>query len=101
MKSPALVLATALLTGCVTTKSTVQPVETAQSSGFQQFMRALVGPGPGLAQHDPRDGTPLFSQIPAWDDAAQRRCCSVLSRNDFILMRCDTDQPLAGRTNRC
>ena len=101
MKSLALVLTLALLGGCrATTQQTVQP-QAQQSSSFKQFLRALAGTGPGLAAHDPRDPAALFQQIPAWDDAAQRRCCSVLSRNDFIKMRCDTDEPLGGRTNRC
>ena len=101
MKSLALVLTLALLGGCrATTQNTVQPSEH-QPSGFQQFMRALTGPGPGLAAHDPPAGTPLFQQIPSWDDAAQRRCCSALSKNDFIKARCDTDRPVPPRTNRC
>jgi hypothetical protein len=100
VKSLALVLVLALLGGCrATTQQTVQPSEQ-QPSSFSLFMRSLAGPGPGLAAHDPRSGQ-LFDQIPNWDDAAQKRCCSALSRNDFIKMRCDTDQPLEGRTNRC
>jgi len=102
MKSLALILSTVAVTGCVTTKSTVNPQQPAQSSSsVSQFVQTLVGPGPGLAAHDPSPGTPLFSQIPAWDDAAEKRCCSVLPRDEFLKMRCDTNQPLGHRTNRC
>ena len=101
MKALALVLVLALLGGCrATTQQTVQPQEQ-QPSAVAQFLRALAGPGPGLAAHDPQDGQALFQQIPNWDNAAEKRCCSALSRNDFIKMRCDTDEPLGGRTNRC
>ena len=100
MKLLALVFSCTLLTGCVTTKSTVQP-QAQQSSRAAEFLRMLAGPGPGLALHDPQNGEPLFQQIPSWDRAASRRCCSSLARNDFLKMRCDTDEPLQGRTNRC
>lgn len=105
MKLPAVILlCAAVLTGCAGTQHTAQPEHTQQSSSsssFAQFLRALAGPGPGLASHDPPAGTPLFSQIPAWDRAAERRCCSALPRAEFISSRCDTDAPLGGRTNRC
>jgi len=102
MRVPALVLCCLVLTGCVaTTAQTVQPTARTEPSGFSQFMRALAGPGPGLAAHDPSDPAALFQQIPAWDDAAQKRCCSALSRDEFIKARCDTDQPVYPRTNRC
>ena len=102
MKSLALVLTLALLGGCrATTQNTVQPSEH-QPSGFQQFMRALTGPGPGLAAHDPKDPSMLFQQIPSWDDAAQRRCCSAITdRRAWTAARCDTDRPVPPRTNRC
>lgn len=100
MKCLVLVLSTVVLTGCVTTKQTVQPTELGQPSAVSQFLAALAGRGPGLAAHDPSSGA-LFDQIPNWDRAAERRCCSVLAREQFILMRCDTGQPLGGRTNRC
>lgn len=101
MKRLALVLVCSVLTGCVTTRQTVEPSAPGQPSSFQQFLRAAAGAGPGLAAHDPSADTPLFSQIPAWDRAAEKRCCSVLSRTEFLNARCDTDQPLGGRTNRC
>lgn len=92
-----LVCTVLLLTGCAGPQHTVQPV---QSSSFAQLLRAAAGPGPGLASHDPARGL-LFDQIPAWDHAAHRRCCSALPRAEFISSRCDTDAPLGGRTNRC
>ena len=96
-----LVACSTVLAGCQTTRvQTVQPVEQSSPSGFTQFLRAAAGPGPGLAYHDPVSGD-LFSQIPAWDNAAAKRCCSVLPRTEFIALKCDTDQPLQGRTNRC
>jgi hypothetical protein len=97
VKALALILCSCLLTGCVATtgQQSVQPTELGQqSSGFQQFLRALAG--------DPqRENRQLFDQIPNWDNEAQRRCCSVLGRQEYLKMRCDTDQPLEGRTNRC
>ena len=101
MKSLALVLVLALLGGCrATTQQTVQP-QAQQSSAVTQFLRTLAGPGPGLAAHDPQNGQLLFQQIPNWDKAAEKRCCSALARNEYLNSRCDTDQPLGGRTNRC
>lgn len=106
MKLPALLLVSCMLAGCAGTTpatETVQPQQQSSSgsSGWAQLLRAAAGPGPGLAAHDPAPDTPLFSQIPSWNDAAQRRCCSVLPRAEFIQARCDTDAPLGGRTNRC
>lgn len=99
MKLPAVILVcAALLTGCAGTQHTVQPVQS--SSSWAQLLRAAAGPGTGLASHDPAQGL-LFDQIPAWDAAALRRCCSALPRAEFISSRCDTDAPLGGRTNRC
>ena len=90
------------LGGCrATGQQTVQPTERTQPSGLQQFLRALAGPGPGLAAHDPQDGSALFEQIPNWDGAAMKVCCSVLGRDEWFKMKCDTDQPVYPRTNRC
>lgn len=101
MKPTALVLVcSVLLTGCVTTQQTVQPQQQTSTSSWAQLLRAAAGPGPGLAAHDPAQGN-LFDQIPAWDRAAEKRCCSQLPRAEFISLRCDTDRPLGGRTNRC
>ena len=106
MKALALALVSTMLTGCVGAQynsgSIVQPKEQgASSSGFTQFLRALAGPGPGLAAHDPQNGSALFEQIPNWDGAAMKVCCSALGREEFLRMRCDTDQPVYPRTNRC
>lgn len=105
MRALALAIVCSVLAGCVTTGSSnaqlVQPVEQGSSSSFQQFLRALAGPVEGTAWHDPQDGTPLFQQIPNWDGAAMKRCCSALNREEFLKARCDTDQPIYPRTNRC
>ena len=106
MKALALALVSTMLTGCVGAQynsgSIVQPKEQgAGASGFTQFLRALAGPRPGLAAHDPQNGAQLFEQIPNWDGAAMKVCCSVLGREEFLRMRCDTDQPVYPRTNRC
>jgi len=101
VKHLALALCSVVLTGCVaTTQQSVKPVELGQPSTFQQLLAALAGRGPGLAEHDPTSGN-LFDQIPAWDRAAEKRCCSVLTRDEFLALRCDTNQPIGGRTNRC
>ena len=109
MKALALALATTLLTGCLATTGTgtqttqtVQPQSQSEPGAVRQFLRALAGPGPGLAQHDPRDPSMLFQQIPNWDNAAQLRCCSAITdRGEWMAARCDTDQPVYPRTNRC
>lgn len=101
MRVPALVISCVLAAGCVTTKQTVEPQPLGQPSAFSQLLQELAGANPGLARHDPQNGEPLFQQIPAWDGAAMKRCCSVLNAQEFRKMRCDTDQPLGGRTNRC
>jgi len=106
MKLLALALVSCLLSGCVGTQSAngqlVEPQEqSASSTGVSQFLRALAGPGPGLAAHDPPTGQQLFEQIPNWDNAAMKVCCSGLGREEWLKMRCDTDRPLQGRTNRC
>jgi hypothetical protein len=103
VKALALVLSCSLLTGCLATTgngSTVEPSARTEPSAVAQFLRAVAGPGPGLAAHDPRSGQ-LFDQIPNWDNAAQKRCCSALARDEYLKSRCDTDEPLGGRTNRC
>lgn len=102
MKSLALVLCSVTLTGCLASSGrTVEPTAQALPSAFGQFVQALTGAAPGLAPHDPRDPAMMFQQIPAWDRAAFKRCCSALNRTEFITARCDTDQPVPGRTNRC
>jgi hypothetical protein len=105
MRVPALVLSCVLAAGCAGTQYSsgpvVEPAELGQgSNSVSQFLRALAGPGPGLAAHDPPSGQ-LFDQIPAWDGAAMKVCCSALSRDEYLKMRCDTDQPVYPRTNRC
>ena len=50
---------------------------------------------------DPPPNQSLFNQIPAWDNAAEKTCCSSLSRDDFIKARCATSRPIPPRTNRC
>jgi hypothetical protein len=103
VKTLALALAATLLTGCVaTTQQSVQPSSRSEPSGFAQFLRALAGPGPGLAAHDPSDPSMMFQQIPNWDNAALLRCCSAITDvNEWRQARCDTDQPVPPRTNRC
>ena len=101
-KTVALVCLALALGGCrATTQQTVQPTVRAEPSAVAQFLRALAGPGPGLAAHDPQDGSALFEQIPNWDNAAQKRCCSALGRAEYLKAKCDTDQPVYPRTNRC
>lgn len=53
------------------------------------------------APWDPPAGRALFEQIPAWDGAASKICCSALMREDYLKARCDTDRPVAPRSNRC
>lgn len=106
MKALVLVLATTVLTGCLATtggnSNTVEPKPRGEPSGFAQFLRALAGPGPGLAAHDPKDPSMLFQQIPNWDNAAMKRCCSAITdRGEWMAARCDTDHPVPPRTNRC
>lgn len=89
----------------VLAQNTVQPTDlntSATSSALQQFYRTLAhGFRPLDAPWDPRGGAQLFDQIPNWDNAAEKRCCSGLRREEFLKMACDTDQPRGGRTNRC
>ena len=74
----------------------------AQASALQQFYNTLAhGLRPMDRPWDPRGGQQLFDQIPNWDNAAQKRCCSGLKREEFLKMACDTDEPRGGRTNRC
>ena len=106
MKQLALALVSILLSGCVGAQynsgQIVQPTEQAAGGGgFSKFLRALAGPGPGLAAHDPKNGAQLFEQIPNWDGAAGKICCSGLTRDEWFKARCDTDQPVAPRSNRC
>lgn len=105
MKLTALALVSILLSGCVGAQynsgQIVQPQEqAAEGGGFSKFLRALAGPGPGLAAHDPPSGQ-LFEQIPNWDGAAGKICCSALGRDEWFKARCDTDRPVAPRSNRC
>jgi hypothetical protein len=63
----------------------------------------------GCATHDPRDrpwdppaGRMLFEQIPPWDNAAMKICCSaIVDRKEWEAARCDTDRPVPPRSNRC
>lgn len=56
---------------------------------------------PRDAAWDPPAGRQLFEQIPAWDGAASKICCSALRRDDYLKERCDTDHPRPPRSNRC
>jgi hypothetical protein len=58
---------------------------------------------PRDAPWDPKGGAQLFEQLPAWDNAAERICCSALlgDRAAYRAARCDTAQPIAPRSNRC
>ena len=56
---------------------------------------------PRDAPWDPKNGSALFEQIPNWDGAAGKICCSGLSLSEYSKARCDTDQPVAPRSNRC
>lgn len=59
---------------------------------------------PRDAPWDPRAGQgQLFDQIPAWDNAAERICCSGLlgDRAAWEAARCDTAEPVPPRSNRC
>lgn len=53
------------------------------------------------APWDPPAGRVLFEQLPAWDGAASKICCSSLSRDLYLKERCDTDRPRPPRSNRC
>jgi len=83
----------------------VQPKDrdaSAQASALAQFYNTLAhGLRPMDRPWDPRGSQQLFDQIPNWDNAAAKRCCSGLSREEFLKMACDTDEPRGGRTNRC
>ena len=50
---------------------------------------------------DPQPGHSLYEQIPAWDNAADRQCCSHLSLKEYNKNLCGTDRPIPPRTNRC
>ena len=86
-------------------QTTVQPTDLQRStdaSALAQFYTALAqGLRPMDRPWDPKGGSQLFDQIPNWDNAAQKRCCSGLSRVEWFQMACDTDSPRGGRTNRC
>ena len=99
----ALVLSTACTVAAA--QNTVQPTDlnaSAQSNGLRDFYNALAhGLRPMDRPWDPRGGQQLFDLIPNWDNAAPKRCCSGLKREEFLKMACDTDEPKGGRTNRC
>lgn len=61
-----------------------------------------LGRDPRDAPWDPRQGQ-LFDQIPAWDNAAQKICCTALlgDREAYLRARCDTAEPVPPRSNRC
>lgn len=50
---------------------------------------------------DPKPGHTLFEQMPAWDNAAEKTCCSHLTLNEYRQAKCDTSRPTPPRTNRC
>jgi hypothetical protein len=56
---------------------------------------------PRDAPWDPVGSRALFEQLPPHTGKAHRECCSALSRDLYLRMRCDTDRPLPPRTNRC
>lgn len=86
-------------------QTSVEPTDlqrSTEASALAQFYTALArGLRPRDRPWDPRGGQQLFDQIPNWDRAAEKRCCSGLSRVQWHQMACDTDSPLGGRTNRC
>lgn len=51
--------------------------------------------------YDPRPGHTLYEQIPPWTNAADKMCCMHLAVAEYKAQRCDTDRPLAPRSNRC
>ena len=89
----------------VAAQTTVAPRDLNTSTdqqAFAEFLRALAqGLRPMDRPWDPQGGRQLFDQIPNWDNAAQKRCCSGLSRVEWFQAACDTDTPRGGRTNRC
>ena len=56
---------------------------------------------PRDAHWDPPPDRLLFEQLPAWKGGAHKVCCSALLKADYLKARCDTDRPVAPRTNRC
>jgi hypothetical protein len=62
---------------------------------------AVVFKDPRDAPWDPKPGQVLFDQLPPWQGASHQVCCSVLSRDLYLKARCDTDRPVAPRSNRC
>ena len=58
---------------------------------------------PRDAPWDPRAGAQLIDQIPAWDNAALKVCCSALlgDREAYLRAQCDTATPVPPRSNRC
>lgn len=85
-------------------QTTVEPTDlqrSTEASALAEFYTALArGLRPMDRPWDPR-GAQLFDQLPNWDTAAEKRCCSGLNRVEFMRMACDTDSPRGGRTNRC
>lgn len=86
-------------------QTTVAPTDLNSSrdqQAFAQFLRALAqGLRPMDRPWDPQGANQLFDQLPNWDRAADKRCCSGLSRVEWFQAACDTDTPRGGRTNRC
>ena len=56
---------------------------------------------PRDAPWDPPPDRLLFEQLPPWTGGAYAVCCSALRKDEYLKMRCDTDRPVAPRTNRC
>ena len=56
---------------------------------------------PRDAAWDPPPDRLLFEQLPPWRGGAHAVCCSALRKDEYFRMRCDTDRPVAPRTNRC
>lgn len=51
--------------------------------------------------YDPRPGHTLYEQIPPWTNAADKQCCMHLAAAEYKSERCDTDRPVAPRSNQC
>jgi hypothetical protein len=78
-----------------------QQYSTEEDSTAQRILRMLAGAEDGQRSYDPKGGANLFDQIPAWDGAALKVCCSAVTGAEWTKARCDTDTPVPPRTNRC
>lgn len=62
---------------------TLLVVLAAANAGCSTADRRLLFREQGTAPHDPPRGRALFEQIPAWDDAAFRKCAGHLPREQM------------------